>query len=136
MLPAVVVPHVDDQPLALEHRIIIPRPLGVVLGPHGPEVHVADRALPLLLDAAAPLVLPVVVAEVPLLPGPDGNHDDLATRGLLFLGRLLRLDLEEHLAPGLVAKERRDVDHGERRHPVQRLDDVAHLDAGPVAAER
>ncbi len=65
---AVVVAHVDDQPLAIEHRVELALPLGHVAAAHRAQVHVADPVVGQLLDRQPPRVFPLVVAKVVLAP--------------------------------------------------------------------
>ena len=62
----VVVPNVDDEPLAVERGIEVAGPLRDVTAPHRPQMDVTDVAIALLLDGEAPRVLPFRVAEIRL----------------------------------------------------------------------
>src|SRR5665647_1748749 len=120
---AVVVADVDDQTLAVEDGIEVLDPLRVIGVAHGPQVDIADVALPGLLDLETAGVFPLSVAEVGLGVGRDGRDDLFAERPAGG-----RLDLEEDLLAGRVSQQKRGIGDAERRRPIDGGDDLAFAD--------
>ena len=98
---AAVVAHVDDEPLAVEHRVELARPLGDVVAAHRAQVHVADLAAARPAPPAAGACTPTRGSAGRLRPLCDDRH----RRSRRVPPPRLRLDAQQHLLarPGRAA---------------------------------
>ena len=114
--------NIDDQPLPLKDRVVVPCPLGDVRASHRSQVHVTDLALPRFLDRQPTGVFPLVIAEI---GGPAGGDrfDDDAARGL---GSRIA-NRTQHLSTRLVSQQHIDVIDRKRGNAVDRFDHRARL---------
>ena len=97
---ASVVPHIDDESLAVEHGIKLARPLFDVVGAHGPQMHVADLHFRIRFHFFTPRVFPLGITQLRLISFGDGGHEHVA--GLTGHG----FNASKALASRLTAEQR------------------------------